>query len=150
IARRAVPRLDDKLAVVEQILRGLAFAHAKGVIHRDLKPANVHVLPNATVKILDFGLARLGVSELTRTGTVMGTPNSMTPEQVGAEVVDARSDLFSVGAVLYELLAGRKPFDAESMHAILFEVLEHDPHPLRALVPDLPPLILPIVDRALA
>jgi serine/threonine-protein kinase len=149
IARRALPRLDDKLAVVEQILRGLAFAHGKGVIHRDLKPANIHVLSTGTVKILDFGLARLGVSEMTRTGTVMGTPNYMSPEQVRAEGVDARSDLFSVGAVFYELLAGRKPFDAESMHAILFEVLEHDPQPLRALVPEMPPLILPIVDRAL-
>jgi eukaryotic-like serine/threonine-protein kinase len=150
ISRRVLHRLDDKLAIIEQMLSGLAFAHAKGVIHRDLKPANIHVLPNKTVKILDFGLARLGVSEMTRTGTVMGTPNYMSPEQVRAEDVDGRSDLFSVGAVLYELLSGRKPFDAESMHAILFEVLERDPHPLPGVAPEVPPLLLPIVDKALA
>ncbi len=150
IVRQALKRLEDKLLVMEQICEGLAFAHGKGVIHRDLKPANIRVLPDLAVKILDFGLARLGVSELTRTGTVMGTPNYMSPEQVRGEKVDERSDLFSAGAVFYELLSGHKPFDSESVHSILYEVLEHDPQPLRSWVPDLPPLLLPIVDRALA
>jgi serine/threonine protein kinase len=150
IVRQGLNRLEDKLLVMEQICEGLAYAHAKGVIHRDLKPANIRVLPNLAVKILDFGLARLGVSEMTRTGTVMGTPNYMSPEQVRGEKVDERSDLFSVGAVFYELLSGHKPFDSESVHSILYEVLEHDPQPLRSWVPDLPPLLLPIVDRALA
>src|SRR5262249_3456445 len=117
---------------------------------RDLKPANIRVLPNLAVKIMDFGLARLGVSEMTRTGTVMGTPNYMSPEQVRGEKVDERSDLFSVGALFYELLSGRKPFDSESVHSILYEVLEHEPQPLRSWVPDLPPLLLPIVDKCLA
>jgi serine/threonine protein kinase len=150
IVRQGLNRLEDKLLVMEQICEGLAYAHSKGVIHRDLKPANIRVLPNLAVKILDFGLARLGVSEMTRTGTVMGTPNYMSPEQVRGEKVDERSDLFSVGAVFYELLSGHKPFDSESVHSILYEVLEHDPQPLRSWVPDLPPLLLPIVDRALA
>jgi serine/threonine protein kinase/tetratricopeptide (TPR) repeat protein len=150
IARRAVYHLEEKLHIAEQICDGLAFAHAKGVIHRDLKPANIHVLPNMTVKIMDFGLARLGVSEMTRTGTVMGTPNYMSPEQVRGDKVDARSDLFSVGAVFYELLSGHKPFDSASVHSILYEVLSNDPHPLSAFAPNLPPLILLIVDRALA
>jgi serine/threonine protein kinase len=150
IARQGLARLEDKLLVMEQICEGLAYAHSKGVIHRDLKPANIRVLPNLATKILDFGLARLGVSEMTRTGTVMGTPNYMSPEQVRGEKVDERSDLFSVGAVFYELLSGHKPFDSESVHSILYEVLEHDPQPLRSWVPDLPPLLLPIVDRALA
>jgi serine/threonine protein kinase len=150
IARQGMTRLEDKLLVMEQICEGLAYAHSKGVIHRDLKPANIRVLPNLATKILDFGLARLGVSEMTRTGTVMGTPNYMSPEQVRGEKVDERSDLFSVGAVFYELLSGHKPFDSESVHSILYEVLEHDPQPLRSWVPDLPPLLLPIVDRALA
>ncbi len=150
IVRQGLKRLEDKLLVVEQVCEGLAYAHGKGVIHRDLKPANIRVLPNLAVKILDFGLARLGVSEMTRTGTVMGTPNYMSPEQVRGEKVDERSDLFSVGALFYELLSGHKPFDSESVHSILYEVLEHDPQPLRSWVPDLPPLLLPIVDRALA
>ena len=150
IARRAITALDDKLAIVDQVLSGLAFAHDRGVIHRDLKPANIHVLANGTTKILDFGLARLGVSEMTRTGTVMGTPNYMSPEQVRAEKVDGRSDLFSVGAVFYELLAGRKSFDAEGVHAILYEVLEREPPPLQDVVPGLPRQVAEIVARALA
>jgi serine/threonine-protein kinase len=150
IFRRALNRLEDKLWVIEQICDGLAFAHGKGVVHRDLKPANIRVLPNLSVKIMDFGLARLGASELTRTGTVMGTPNYMSPEQVRGEKVDERSDLFSLGAILYELLSGRKAFDSESAHSILYEVLEHEPQPLRSWVPDVPPLLLPIVERCLA
>ena len=150
IARRALGTLDDKLAIIDQVLSGLAFAHGRGVIHRDLKPANIHVLGNGTAKILDFGLARLGVSEMTRTGTVMGTPNYMSPEQVRAEQVDGRSDLFSVGAVFYEVLAGRKSFDAEGVHAILYEVLERDPPPLQDLVPGLPRQVAEIVGRGLA
>ncbi len=150
IERRALRGLDSPLAIVEQVLDGLAFAHAKGIVHRDLKPANIHVAPDGTAKLLDFGLARLGASEMTRTGTVMGTPNYMSPEQVRAEPVDGRSDLFSVGAILYELLAGRKAFDAENIHATLFEVLEHDPPPLARAVPGLPAGLATIVERALA
>ena len=150
IARRALRGLDRRLAIVEQILDGLAFAHAKGVVHRDLKPANIQVLPDGTAKLLDFGLARLGVSEMTRTGTVMGTPNYMSPEQIRAEPLDGRSDLFSVGAILYELLASCKAFDAENMHATLFEVLEREPVPLARAVPGLPSELVALVEKALA
>ena len=149
IARRSLHRVEDKLGVIEQVCDGLAYAHSKGIIHRDLKPANVRILPNLTAKIMDFGLARLGTSEITRAGTVMGTPDYMSPEQVRAEKVDARADVFSVGAVLYHLLSARKPFEAQSVHSILYEVLERDPPKLTDLVPDLPPLVVPIVDRAL-
>ena len=131
IARGALKRFEDKISVIEQMCDGLAFAHGKGVVHRDLKPANIHVLANGTVKIMDFGLARLGVSEITRTGTVMGTPNYMSPEQVRGEKVDSRSDIFAVGAVMYEVLAGQKPFEAESMHSVLFQVLDQSPEPIR-------------------
>jgi hypothetical protein len=129
---------------------GLAFAHGKDVVHRDLKPANIHVLANGTVKIMDFGLARLGVSEMTRTGTVMGTPNYMSPEQVRGEKVDSRSDIFSLGAVMYEVLAGQKPFEAESMHSVLFQVLDQNPEPIRNRTPEIPLPIAAVVDRALA
>ena len=150
ISRGALRRFEDKISIVEQMCDGLAFAHARGVVHRDLKPANIHVLANGTVKIMDFGLARLGVSEMTRTGTVMGTPNYMSPEQVRGERVDSRSDIFSVGAVMYEVLAGHKPFEAESMHSVLFQVLDQNPEPIRNRTPEIPVPIAEVVDRALA
>ncbi|HEY7923791.1 MAG TPA: serine/threonine-protein kinase [Vicinamibacteria bacterium] len=141
--------LDEKLRIVEQVLDGLAFAHGKDVVHRDLKPANVHVQRDLTTKIMDFGLARLGASDLTRTGAILGTPNYMSPEQVRAEPADARSDLFAVGAVLYELISGRRAFAGDTVHATLFEVLERHPQPLRSLVPGLPPPVAVVTERAL-
>jgi serine/threonine protein kinase len=150
ISRGALKRFEDKLSIVEQMCDGLAFAHGKDVVHRDLKPANIHVLKNGTVKIMDFGLARLGVSEITRTGTVMGTPNYMSPEQVRGEKVDSRSDIFSLGAVMYEVLAGHKPFEAESMHSVLFQVLDQNPEPIRNRTPEIPVPIAEVVNRALA
>ncbi|HEY6553092.1 MAG TPA: protein kinase [Vicinamibacteria bacterium] len=149
IVRKSIKRLEDKLSIVEQMCDGLAFAHGRGVVHRDLKPANIHVLANGTVKIMDFGLARLGVSEITRTGTVMGTPNYMSPEQVRGEKVDARSDIFSIGAVMYEVLAGHKPFEAETMHSVLFQVLDQEPAPLRQWIPDIPLPVSQVVEKAL-
>jgi tetratricopeptide (TPR) repeat protein len=142
--------LGDKLSIMEQMCEGLAFAHAKGVVHRDLKPSNVHVQPNGQVKILDFGLARLGASEMTRTGTVMGTPHYMSPEQVRGEKTDARSDVFSLGAVFYELLTQHRPFDAESVHAVLTQIVDRQPEPIRRWAPDVPQPIVAVVERALS
>jgi len=102
------------------------------------------------VKIMDFGLARLGGSDMTRTGMVMGTPHYMAPEQVRGERVDARSDVFSLGCVAYELLTGRRPFEAESMHAVLFKVLQDPPPPPRQFAPDLPLVLTQLLERALA
>jgi serine/threonine-protein kinase len=141
---------DEKLRLMEQIADGLAFAHAKHVIHRDLKPANIHIQPNGQVKIMDFGLARLGASEMTATGTVMGTPNHMSPEQVRGEKADARSDIFSIGSVFYELLTDRKPFAAESMHAVLFQVLHSEPEPVRKWAPALPAILAELVEKCMA
>ena len=149
IGTRGLNDLWDKLDVMEQVADGLAFAHAQGVVHRDLKPANIRVLPSGRVKIMDFGLARMNTSEMTRTGMVMGTPNYMSPEQVRGERADARSDVFALGAMFYELLAGRKAFAADSMHTILFKVLEEEPEPVERLVPDLPPRFIRLIERAL-
>jgi len=149
IGTRGLNDLWDKLDVMEQVADGLAFAHGQGVVHRDLKPANIRVLPTGRVKIMDFGLARMNTSEMTRSGMVMGTPNYMSPEQVRGERADARSDVFALGAVFYELLAGRKAFQADSMHTILFKVLEEQPEPVERLVPDLPPRFVRLIDRAL-
>jgi tetratricopeptide (TPR) repeat protein len=149
IGTRGLNDLWDKLDVMEQVADGLAFAHGEGVVHRDLKPANIRVLPTGRVKIMDFGLARLNTSEMTRAGMVMGTPNYMSPEQVRGERADARSDVFALGAVFYELLAGRKAFQADSMHTILFKVLEEQPEPVARFVPDLPPRFVRLIERAL-
>ncbi len=140
---------EQKLDIMEQVADGLAYAHGRDVIHRDLKPGNIHVQPNGQVKILDFGLARLGSSDLTKTGVVMGTPNYMSPEQVMGERVDARSDVFSAGAVFYELLTNRKPFDAESVHATLYQVVHRDAPPPRQWDPRLPDAIVTIIEIAM-
>ncbi|MCM2254161.1 MAG: serine/threonine protein kinase [Vicinamibacteria bacterium] len=150
IAQRALPELWDRVLVMEQIADGLAFAHGQGIVHRDVKPANIHVLPNGRVKIMDFGLARIETSEMTHQGMVMGTPNYMAPEQVHGKKADARSDVFSCGALFYELLSGRKAFPGDSMTAILNKVLDVQPEPLTRLVPGLPVELAQIVERALA
>lgn len=142
--------LDDKLDVMEQVADGLSFAHAREIIHRDLKPGNIHVQPNGQVKILDFGLARLGGgADMTRTGVVMGTPNYMAPEQVRGEKADTRADIFSVGAVFYEILANKKPFDADSAHAVLFQVVHQQPRPIREWAPEVPPILVQLVEKAM-
>jgi serine/threonine-protein kinase len=142
--------LDEKVGAMEQICEGLAYAHAHDIVHRDLKPANIHILPSGKVKIMDFGLARLSGSEMTSTGMVMGTPHYMSPEQVKGAKADARSDVFALGCVLYEMLTGRKPFDAESMHAVLFKIMQEEPAPLREAAPGTPEALVQVVERALA
>jgi len=141
--------LEDKLAMMEQILDGLAFAHAKGVMHRDLKPGNVHVLPNGQVKIMDFGLARRA-QDAGASGVVMGTPYYMAPEQAAGERATARSDIFSLGAMFYEMIAGRRPFTGATIPAVLFAVVHREPEPLGKLVPALPTAIVAMVMRAVA
>jgi predicted Ser/Thr protein kinase/tetratricopeptide (TPR) repeat protein len=143
-------RLAEKLSVMEQLCDGLAFAHSKGVVHRDLKPGNIHLQPGGQVKILDFGLALLGTSDMTKTGTVMGTPHYMSPEQVRGQKADARSDVFSLGAVFYELLSRHRAFDADSVHGVLFQILEQQPEPIRKWAPEVPAPLVAVVERALA
>jgi serine/threonine protein kinase len=119
--------LDDALRIGEDILRGLSYAHAKGVIHRDIKPANILLSTEGQAKIADFGIARPKDSNLTAVGSMLGTPNYMSPEQVKCSAVTTRSDLFSVGVVLYEMLTGVKPFTAPDISGILRNVVERDP-----------------------
>jgi serine/threonine-protein kinase len=150
IGSSALQTIEEKLGVMEQICDGLAFAHSKNIVHRDLKPGNIHIQPNGQVKILDFGLARLGGSDMTRTGIVMGTPNYMSPEQVMGEKVDARSDIFSLGAVFYEILTNHKPFEADSVHAVLYQVVHKDPQPVRSWDASVPMVLVELVEKALA
>jgi serine/threonine-protein kinase len=127
-------RPDPKviLPVVLQMLAGLGHAHAHGVVHRDVKPSNVFIPLARPVKIMDFGVARLAATTLTSAGTVLGTPAYMSPEQVRGEEVDGRSDLFSAGLILYELLTGEKVFHAGSVVAVLYKVA-HEPPDLSLL-----------------
>jgi serine/threonine protein kinase len=145
-----LPELEDKVEVIQQIADGLAFAHANGIVHRDLKPANIQILPDGQVKIMDFGLARLTGSDMTRTGLVMGTPYYMSPEQVRGEHVDARCDVFALGCVFYELLTGRKAFDAESLHSVLYKVMQAEPRPAREVAPNLPIPLGQLLEKAMA
>ncbi len=149
LAQGKVESLEDKLAIMEQILDGLAFAHAKGVVHRDLKPGNVHVLPNGQIKIMDFGLARRA-QDGAATGVIMGTPYYMAPEQAQGERATSRTDIFSLGAMFYEMLSGKRPFTGPSIPAVLFAVAHRDPEPLASLAPDLPPGLAAVVTRALS
>jgi len=116
--------VDQAVRVAKEILKGLDFAHERGVIHRDIKPDNIQLLSNGAVKITDFGIARLTFQpNLTVDGQVFGTPSYMSPEQVVGREIDSRSDLFSVGIVLYEMLGGKKPFQGSSVMETTAQIL---------------------------
>lgn len=142
--------LARKVEIAMAICQGLAHAHACGVVHRDIKPANVFLANDGAVKLLDFGLARLITSELTRSNMMLGTLNYMAPEQLRAERTDHRADIFSLGVVLYELLSGKKPFQGDSFASTMYKILQETPEPLDRIDATLPPQLTTIVDRALA
>jgi serine/threonine-protein kinase len=135
-----------------QVADALGFAHKNGVVHRDIKPANIMVEAGDRVKVTDFGIARLTESaeHLTMTGSLLGTPSYMSPEQARGGEIDGRSDLFSLGCVLYEMLAGRKAFRGESITALIFKIITEPPPPLRELAPDVPEAMLRVVEKAMA
>jgi len=119
--------LQEKLDLVIQVCRGLAYAHDHKIVHRDIKPSNIRVLEDGTVKIMDFGIAKLGGTGVTKTGMMVGTVHYMSPEQIRGQTLDGRSDLFSVGVILYELLAGRRPFAGDGVTAVLYKIINEDP-----------------------
>ena len=143
--------LDRAVDYAVQIAAGLAHAHAAGVVHRDIKPANVIVTAGERVRILDFGIAKVSSvqAKLTRTGMVLGTLAYMSPEQASGERIDHRSDLWALGAVLYEMLAGRQPFTGDSLEALFYAILWPKPERVTALRPEVPPGLEALVHRLL-
>jgi len=142
--------VGEAIDIVSQVASGLSRAHDSGIVHRDIKPANVMLTRDGGVKILDFGLAKLiGHTKVTRSGVTVGTVSYMSPEQARGDEVDHRSDIFSLGAVLYELLTGKRPFPGEHDAAVLYGVMNKDPVPLSDHVRNVPPALQRIVDKAM-
>lgn len=137
------------VSILATVADAMDHAHQQGIVHRDIKPANIMLTNDAVVKVMDFGIAKMATSSKTQTNIVMGTPTYMSPEQIAGKKVDGRSDIFSLGVVMFELLTGRPPFLADNVSALLFAIA-HTPHPsLKAIRPDVPPLLKGVVDRAL-
>jgi len=138
--------VDEVVAIARQIASGLQKAHQLGIVHRDIKPGNIFITCDGVVKILDFGLAKLTRgTRLTQAGLVSGTVAYMSPEQATGAEVDKRSDLWSLGVVLYEMLAGRQPFAAEYEQAAIYQILNQEPEPLPKIRSDLPEPLLQAV-----
>ena len=149
LTKKVTIRPSDALDLIIGLLHGLAYAHKRGIIHRDIKPANIRVDAEGKARLMDFGVAHLASSELTSTGMLLGTPAYMAPEQITGGAVTAETDLFSVGAVLYELLAGRRPFIGETLQSLMYSILNKAPEPLDKFIPKLPPGLNDVVMRAL-
>ena len=149
IALRDPLALERKLDITIEVLAGLHFAHQRGVIHRDVKPSNVRIMPDGRVKIMDFGIARLQKAETTGSGAIVGTPTYMAPEQITNGAITAATDVFSVGCMLYELLCYQRPFEAESVHGVLYQVLTTEPRPLRTMTPSIPAALERVVAKAM-
>ncbi|HUQ29375.1 MAG TPA: CHASE2 domain-containing protein [Usitatibacter sp.] len=142
---------DKVLSIVERVADALSYAHGMGIVHRDIKPANImYEAESDTPKVTDFGIARVTDSSKTKTGMVLGTPSYMSPEQLAGKRIDGRSDLFSLGVTLYQMLSGRLPFEGESMTQLMFAIANNPHPPIRDYNPALPPWIDAIIEQALA
>ncbi|MBF0475057.1 MAG: CHASE2 domain-containing protein [Deltaproteobacteria bacterium] len=142
--------MKQVLTIISQVCDALDYAHQHGIVHRDIKPANIMVLKNGEVKVTDFGIARITTSSRTKTGVILGTPSYMSPEQVAGKKVDGRSDLFSLGTILFEMLTGQKPFTGDSLTTLMYQIA-NTPHPSpRSFNPKIPAVMEKILAKALA
>jgi len=142
--------LPDVVALVASAAEALAFAHGNGIIHRDIKPANLMRVGASSVKVMDFGLAKSSASSMTNDGSLLGTPNYMSPEQIRGDELDGRSDLFSLAVVLYEMLTGEKPFAGDSISSVLYRIVHESPRDPALHLDRVPPPIAGFLKRALA
>jgi predicted Ser/Thr protein kinase len=150
IQRQGRLSVEEILSYTQQACAGLQAAYKAGVVHRDIKPANLMVTPGGTVKIMDFGIARMeSMAGLTQSGMFMGTPRYISPEMAKGAKADIRADIYSLGLLMYEMLAGVPPFDAENPWAVLRQQIEGDATPIRQLRPDVPPWLEAIIARAM-
>lgn len=144
-------QIEKALDIGAQVADALDYAHDRQVVHRDIKPANVMVLKDGLIKITDFGIARMRNNEIkTMTGMILGSPKYMSPEQVSGKRADSRSDLFSLGVVIYEMLTGTSPFVADNIHGVMYQTLNFNPPTPKSLNPDLPEVVNYIVAKVLA
>ncbi|HQR46716.1 MAG TPA: serine/threonine-protein kinase, partial [Thermoanaerobaculia bacterium] len=144
--------LYDRVRVVAEVAEALGHAHERGVLHRDVKPANILLTPHLDAKVTDFGIGKLlaGDSDLTSTGQMVGSPAYMSPEQIKGDKLDARTDIFSLGVVLYQAITLRKPFPADTLTTLVYQILHEEPPDPSAIRADLPPEYSPIVRKCLA
>jgi serine/threonine-protein kinase len=151
LAHREPLPVTVALDIAGQVAEGLDYAHERHIVHRDIKPANIMIVRDGLVKITDFGIARMRTNEVkTMTGMILGSPKYMSPEQVAGKRADHRADLFSLGVVLYEMLTGEAPFLADSIHGIMYQILNFTPPAPSARNPALPEMVDLIVAKALA
>jgi len=151
VLQRGSMSSEKALAILHPLASALDHAHHSGLVHRDVKPGNVIVAPNGTVSLTDFGIARAAQeARLTTSGTVVGTPEYMSPEQVRGLAADARSDQYSLAVLAYEVLSGNVPFQAESTLSLMYKIAHEPPPPLRQVRPDLPTVVEEVLAKALA
>lgn len=141
--------ITDILRIVESVARALDHAHSNGIVHRDIKPGNIQILKNGDVKVLDFGIARVMETSKTHIGVIVGSPGYMSPEQVEGQKLDGRSDLFSLGAIFYELLTGERPFKGDSFTSLFLQITTAQPTPIKTLCPEVPDRCVAIIEKAM-
>lgn len=150
IKRRTDLPITTKLDVMIDVLNGLSYAHNRGVVHRDIKPANIRLTLENRAKLMDFGIAHLQQSELTQSGVLIGTPQYMAPEQVSGGAITTATDVFAAGSVLYEFLSYRRPFEGDTLHVIMYNIMSADPPPISDFIQKVPAALTNVLTRAMA
>ena len=141
--------LPEIIRIMSETATALDYAHQRGIVHLDIKPGNIRLLENGTVKVIDFGIARIVETSNTQGGLLWGSPSYMSPEQVGGQSPDGRSDLYSLGVIFYELLTGRKPFQADDLASLFLQIKTREPIPIHALSPDVPQGCIAFVEKCM-